>query len=213
MPDPNLVVSVLTPDEAPQWMRIRHAAFVDDMNKIFYSNAPASEKTLDRVVQEIRDNIKKGVMYTKCVDTSTNEIVAGARWTYHRPSDPNATLRTPEEVDEELKVTEPYAEGHPEVWNALFSLLYPNKREIMGLRSYYSLDTLVTHPDHHRRGAGSLLLKEGLDKADELGVEAYLEASLMGRPLYERWGYEPIKDIALDLRRWGGEDVIEWTVS
>jgi GNAT superfamily N-acetyltransferase len=213
MPDPNFVVSILTPDEAPQYMRIRHAAFVNDINKIFYFNAPASEKTLDRVVQSIRDDIEKGLIFLKCVDTSTDEMVAGARWTYHRPSEPTATLRTPVQLDEELKIPEPYTESHPEVWNEIFSLLYDNKRAIMGLRPYYSLDSLITHPDHHRRGAGSLLLKWGLEKADDAGVEAYLEASDMGRPLYERWGFEPVKRIALDLRRWGGDEQIEWTVS
>jgi GNAT superfamily N-acetyltransferase len=213
MPDSNLVVSLLTPDEAPQWMRIRHAAFVNDMNKIFYFNAPASEKTLERVVQEIRDNIKKGVIYTKCVDASTNEMIAGGRWTYNRPSDPTATLRTPEELDEQFEIKEPYDEGHLEIWNEIFSMLNVNKREIMGLRPYYSLDTLVTHPDYYRRGAGALLLKEGLERVDKAGVESYLEASMMGKPLYARWGYEPVKNIALDLRRWGGDDLIEWTVS
>ena len=212
MPDPNLVVSVLTWDEVPQWMRIRHVAFAHDMNKIFYFHAPASEKTLDRVVKDTRDNMEKGVIYLKCVDTSTNEMVAGARWTFHRPSDPAATLRTPEELDKDYEASEPYAESHPEIWTEIFSMIYGNKREIMGLRPYYSLDTLVTHPDHHRRGAGGLLGKWGLEKADEAGVEAYLEASPMGRPLYERWGFEPVKDISLDLRRWGGDEELWWTV-
>jgi GNAT superfamily N-acetyltransferase len=183
------------------------------LRPLVYFNAPASEETLDRVVQDIRDGIKKGVIYLKCVDTVTNEMVAGARWTHHRPSDPAAELRTPQELDEELTIGEPYTESHPEVWNAFFSLLYGNKRDIMGPRPYWSLDTLVTHKDHHRRGAGGLLGRWGLDKADEAGLEAYLEASSMGRPLYERWGFEPVKEIDLDLRRWGGEDVIPWTVS
>jgi GNAT superfamily N-acetyltransferase len=181
--------------------------------RLVYFNAPASEKTLDRVVQDIRDDIKKGTIYLKCVDAVTNEMVAGARWTCHRPSDPAAELRTLRELDEELTMGEPYTESHPEVWNAFYSLLHGNKREIMGLRPYWSLDTLVTHKDHHRRGAGSLLGRWGLDKADEAGLETYLEASSMGRPLYERWGFEPVKEISLDLRRWGGEDVIPWTVS
>ncbi|KAF2676359.1 acyl-CoA N-acyltransferase [Lentithecium fluviatile CBS 122367] len=212
MPDANLVVSLLTPDEAPQYMRIRHAAFANDMNKVFYFNAPASEKTLNRVVEDIRDTIKKGTIYLKCIDTSTGQIIAGSRWTHHRPSDPTAKFRTAEEVEADLKIGQPYDESNTEVWNVFFGLLYDNKRQIMGLRPYYSLDTLVTHPDHHRRGAGGLLIKWGLEKADEAGLEAYLESSVTGRPLYERHGFEPVKEIALDLRKWGGEEEITWTL-
>jgi GNAT superfamily N-acetyltransferase len=213
MPDPNLIVSLLTPDEAPQYMRIRHAAFVHDVNKVFYFNAPASPETLDRVVQDIRDGIQKGIIYLKCVDTSTNQIVAGARWTYHQPSDPTATARTPEELEEDFEIGQPYHESNPEVWQAFYTMLHACKRECMGLKPYYSLDTLVTHPDHHRRGAGGLLLQWGLEKADQAGVEAYLESSAMGRPLYERWEFHPVKEIALDLRRWGGDVELTWTVS
>lgn len=42
---------------------------------------------------------------------------------------------------------------------------------------------------HHRRGAGSLLLKWGCQLADEQGVECYLEASKLGYPLYLREGF------------------------
>lgn len=213
MPDSNLATSLLAPDEAPHFMRIRHAAFVHDINKILYFNAPASKETLDRVVRDTQDLMKKNTVYYKCVDLSTTDIIAAARWTYHRPGDHTATMRTQQEVDEELKIHEPYPESHPDVWNALFRLLYENKREIMGLRPYWSLDTLVTHPEHHRRGAGALLMKKGLEQVDEAGVECYLEASPVGRPLYERWGFEPVKDIALDLRTWGGSEEITWTVS
>ncbi|GJC82238.1 hypothetical protein ColLi_05076 [Colletotrichum liriopes] len=51
------------------------------------------------------------------------------------------------------------------------------------------LDTLVTHPDYQRRGAGSLLLKWGCELADENGVGAYVDASKAGKGLYERFGF------------------------
>lgn len=215
MPDPNLVVSLLSPEEAPLYMRIRHEVFVHDVNKILYFNNPeASEATLNTVVEGIKnDIINKGVIFLKCVDTTTGEMIAGARWRYIRPKDPNAKVRTWEEVDEEMKIPEMYAESHPEVWDGLFNLFNTNKREYMGNRPHYKLDTLATHPKHHRRGAGGLLLAWGCAKADEAGVEAYLEASTMGAPLYARYGFEPIKDISLDLRRWGGDEEIPWTVS
>ncbi|KAJ4347058.1 uncharacterized protein N0V89_010993 [Didymosphaeria variabile] len=214
MPDSNLAVALLTSDEAEQYMRIRHAAFVHDVNKIFYFNQhEPSQNTLDSVTQSVRDGIAKGMLYLKCVDIRNGEIIAGARWRHIHSEDPNATSRTWDEVNAELTIPEMYTESHPEVWRAFYELFNESKRKHMGTKSYWVLDTLVTHPDHHRRGAGGMLLRWGCDKADEAGTEAYLEASEMGEPLYKRYGFEPVENIALDLRNWGGPEEIRWTVS
>ena len=214
MPDPTLAVSLLKPEEAEQYMRIRHTAFKHDVNKILYFNqVEPSQATLNRVTKDIADGIAKGIFYLKCVDTSTNEIVAGARWRHVRPKDPNATIRTSEEIEKDLTVPEPYSESHLEVWRAFYELFNESKRRHLGNRPYWALDTLVTHPNHHRRGAGGLLLTWGCEKADETGTQAYLEASPMGEPLYKRYGYKPVGDLELDLRKWGGDETIEWTVS
>ena len=75
------------------------------------------------------------------------------------------------------------------------------------------LDTLVTLPQHGRKGAGSMLVRWGCEKADEVGVEAFLEASPMGAPMYARHGFQPVKTVELDLRRWSGEDKMDFIVS
>ena len=48
---------------------------------------------------------------------------------------------------------------------------------------------LATLPEHRDRGAASLLIRWGLDQADRDGLEAYVEASLMEAPIYERFGW------------------------
>ncbi|GAB7351135.1 hypothetical protein MBLNU459_g1592t1 [Dothideomycetes sp. NU459] len=54
------------------------------------------------------------------------------------------------------------------------------RARIMGEREHWYLKTLATHPSHQGRGAGSMLIGWGLDRADEDGLEAYLEASPTG---------------------------------
>jgi len=71
----------------------------------------------------------------------------------------------------------------------------------------------VTHPDHHRRGAGSMLISWGTARADEMGLDAYLEASEMGQPLYERHGFKTVKLLQFDLLRFGGEGNFRHMVS
>lgn len=51
------------------------------------------------------------------------------------------------------------------------------------------LDTLATHPDYQRQGAGSMLLKWGCDVADRDGVGAYVDGSKDGAPLYSKFGF------------------------
>lgn len=66
------------------------------------------------------------------------------------------------------------------------------------------LDTLGTHPDYQRRGAGSMLVKWGCDLADKDGVAAYVDASKEGAPLYQKHGFvdfnPPDADVAAMAR-------------
>lgn len=48
---------------------------------------------------------------------------------------------------------------------------------------------MVVHPKHRGRGLGGLMMEWGNRKTDEKGIEGFLEASELGRPLYEKWGY------------------------
>lgn len=60
---------------------------------------------------------------------------------------------------------------------------------------------MVTHPSHRGKGAAGLLVKWGIEQAERDRVPAYLEAGLMGRLVYERYGFVEMGDILeLDLR-------------
>ncbi|RMZ69528.1 Acyl- N-acyltransferase [Pyrenophora seminiperda CCB06] len=207
MPDPNLQISLLKLEEAEQYMRIRHQVFRPTVNKILYARGEPSQKTLDAVTEDIREGIiNKGILYLKCVDTSTGEMIAGARWSYIKPAEEGAKERTWGEVDAGLRTPEPYAESDPEMFKSIFGMFNANKREILGKQSYYVLDTLVTLENHMRRGAGSMLVRWGCEKADEAHIRAYLEATPMGAPMYARHGFEPVKKIDLDLSKWEGKE-------
>ncbi|RYF45992.1 MAG: N-acetyltransferase, partial [Cytophagaceae bacterium] len=185
MPNPNLEVSLLEPEEAEQYVRIRHETFRPTVNKILYPRGEASQKTLDRVVAETKENINKGNPYLKCVHTSTGEIIAVARWRYVKPKEEGAKERTWEEVEAGFADRlPPYDESDPEVLEALFTLFHDQQRKSLGTKPYFILHTLVTLPQHERKGAGSMLVRWGCEKADEAGVVAYLEASPIGAPMY-----------------------------
>lgn len=232
-PKANLSIAPLTPDDVHLYQAIRHETFRPTINKILYAREPSKEtqqKVIEKYKQDITDNKS---MFTVCWDNDTGEMIAGSKWRYLGPKaekeghanvealngsvtqngDKRPKDRTWEEVEEGLTIVEPYPESDPRVWNTFFTQLYQNKREIMGTRPYYALDTLITHPRHHRRGAGGLLVQWGCEQADVKGVEAYLEASPMGAPLYERYGFQRIKMMSLDLRDFGGDEKLDFIVS
>lgn len=60
-------------------------------------------------------------------------------------------------------------------------------------------------PEYQRKGLGSRLVKWGVDRADELGLSAYTEASEQGLNLYLRYGFKEVDRVTVDLEPWGGE--------
>lgn len=48
---------------------------------------------------------------------------------------------------------------------------------------------VATHPDHQGKGAGSLMMRYGCERADQDHVESYLEASPEAVTLYEKFGF------------------------
>lgn len=63
------------------------------------------------------------------------------------------------------------------------------RRRVMGEERHYYLDTLATHPDYRRRGAGTMLVRWGCERAEEDGVGVYLDSSKEGAGLYARCGF------------------------
>ncbi|KAH8885816.1 hypothetical protein GQ53DRAFT_845228 [Thozetella sp. PMI_491] len=55
-------------------------------------------------------------------------------------------------------------------------------------KGVYVLELLAVHPEYQRLGAGTALVKWGTQAADRLGLEAIVEATPVGRRLYEQCG-------------------------
>ena len=55
---------------------------------------------------------------------------------------------------------------------------------------------MSVHPKHRLRGLAGMMMEWGVSKADELGVESLIEASMMGRWVYEKYGWRVIAKIS-----------------
>jgi len=73
------------------------------------------------------------------------------------------------------------------------------------------LALLVTASQHRRRGAGSLLVKWGIDMSETTGLPCYLQASEQGRRLYSHYGFQDIDTVEFNLSEYGLEGVEKMT--
>lgn len=96
-----------------------------------------------------------------------------------------------------------------DVLTALLTPLRIACSEIMGTKPYFMLNSLAVHPEQQRRGAGKMLLNWGLEVADRVGLEVYLDTSKAGRGLYEKEGFKLVRGVDFDRKPWGGEG-IDW---
>ncbi|KAL8396898.1 hypothetical protein RB594_003843 [Gaeumannomyces avenae] len=128
----------------------------------------------------------------KAVDTDTGLIVGFAKWDIYDGFEPDVgpgSLKGDQWRDKEAKEWADY------IWWEFTRRRWTTLKESGG--HLVSLDTTSADPAYQRRGAGATLMKYGVDEADRLGVEAVVEATRMGRYLYENFGFEIREDISI----------------
>ncbi|GAB1739527.1 hypothetical protein NU219Hw_g4479t1 [Hortaea werneckii] len=123
-----------------------------------------------------------GSHWFKAVDVASGEMVGFVKWQEPRP----------EGMELETDLPEWPAEADKRVCDETFGEWGRKRRELMGKRGHWYLEIIATHPQHQGRGAGSMMINWGLERADQDNVEAYLEASPEAVSLYEKLGFENV---------------------
>ncbi|KAF1970881.1 hypothetical protein BU23DRAFT_570360 [Bimuria novae-zelandiae CBS 107.79] len=152
------------------------------------TRADAISYSSQRDVAKLREHDPKRFML-KAVDSATNAIIGFAQWYVNDKPDPygERTVATwhPEGSDER-EFAERFING---LW------AFIGKRVT---RPHMDLHSLVVHTGHRKRGVGRLLIRWGLDKADELGIETVISSLITAREAYERCGLGCIEMIPPD---------------
>lgn len=65
---------------------------------------------------------------------------------------------------------------------------------------------MAVHPSHRRLGIGTQLMEIGVALADQHNLDAWMEASGMGKPLYEKHGFSSVAEIQFDTEKDGASD-------
>lgn len=68
--------------------------------------------------------------------------------------------------------------------------------------SLLDLHALATHPAHSGRGCAGMLIKWGMQRAEEEGVECYVEAQDTSLPIFNKYGWKHVREIVKGDERW-----------
>lgn len=143
-------------------------------------------------------------------DPSTKEVLGAAEWKIQREPKTIETILEEDERGRQERASAAPVEGVNYVAIDAFREIQAEcHRELLQGQPHVYLSVLAIYPQHQRRGIGNAAMKWGLDKADELGLPAYLEASQAGKGLYERCGFEVVKVFPFDARKFGNERSME----
>ncbi|KAM3418057.1 hypothetical protein BST61_g6263 [Cercospora zeina] len=125
-----------------------------------------------------------GAHWLKAVSNETGAIAGFVKWQEPKPGvEPDTNLpEWPEEADREL------CDGTFGAWARA-------RRELMGREGHWYLEIIATDPAYQGQGAGSLMMRYGLERADEQGARAFLEASPDAVRLYERFGFREVRHL------------------
>ncbi|KAJ6143116.1 hypothetical protein N7471_002569 [Penicillium samsonianum] len=177
----SLVLEPATPEDVSAITEVWFASFTQPVIGQLFPNTPGMHQW--HRDWHLGDIQKSHCKYLRVIDTESKDergrprLVAFGKW----------DLAMPEERGRRFPhwhADSPYQECED-----FIEELEQARKRVMGDEKHYYLDTLGTHPDYQRRGAGSMLVQWGCDLADKDGVAAYVDASKEGASLYLKHGF------------------------
>ncbi|KAI6814801.1 hypothetical protein KC332_g7191 [Hortaea werneckii] len=201
-----LELSFMEEDDIPAFAAVEAAAMagwsVARAMDMASKGGEPRQQMVERWAREGLQNDSQQV-WLKVTDTELGELVAAALWRFEladqKAGAAGAAGSVPAKRDATVELqgqTRPV----PDVIAAMDKIWEAFKCEFVGGRALANLSMLVTHPSHQRRGAASMLVQWGCEKADERGMIAALIATEAGTGVYSRHGFQVMKQTMLDLR-------------
>ncbi|KAK4098602.1 hypothetical protein N658DRAFT_517913 [Parathielavia hyrcaniae] len=205
-----------TPDDIDAIVDINFSAFDDNvMNQLMYPGGVTADSKAKYAAKLFPQDgtespAKKGQSLLWVAEylpeegpgDKPGEVVAFARWVLHREPRTEAEWKADGFT---AATTETWGEGcDVAVVNVFMGGMTRAQRDHAQGEAGLYLSTLACSPTRQRLGAGSALLKWGLDLADSLGLPSRLEASPAGYSLYRKFGYEDVDVLDLNVTEtWG----------
>lgn len=186
-------------EDLGEYCRIEQTAFVNDIGAVLFDGGDAATpETFERHLKELQEEWsiprRKSV---KAVDVQSGEIMGVATFDFFDP------VQSQEELEERFKILKHGDEGYNPIRDEIIRPLKTVRRRTVGMQGHMFVLLLACDPKWHRRGAGSMLLEWGTREADERGLQSFVAASIVGRPVYSRKGFEVVDTVQFDMTQFG----------
>ncbi|KUI65965.1 hypothetical protein VM1G_02388 [Cytospora mali] len=166
-----------------------------------------------RLLLKDRDTMR----HFKAVDPETGKLVGYIRWTLpikHCKNEDGSPVwpegQTPDVSPEEKARLIKRAEAAD--WNPsseadhLDDPVGKKKKEFLAKKDYLVIEYFAVHPENQGKGVGTALLKHGIEKAQELGIDIFVLAFVGGFRAYNNAGFITLDSLVQDATAYGGND-------
>lgn len=68
------------------------------------------------------------------------------------------------------------------------------------------IEFFAVHPQHQGKGVGTALLRHGIQKAEELGIDIFVLAFVGGFRVYKNMGFITLDSLVQDATAYGGNN-------
>ncbi|KAI1809054.1 hypothetical protein GGS20DRAFT_573742 [Poronia punctata] len=123
--------------------------------------------------------------WQKIIDTDTGRIAGAALW--------NICQENPFAHEHSMEVSWFPDDGSRRFAEQVVEI-HAAPRARVGQRPQVYLFIVFTHPMYRRKGVGQRFMDWGMAKADEMGVEMFLDATPVGKPLYDVNGFVEVEN-------------------
>jgi GNAT superfamily N-acetyltransferase len=135
--------------------------------------------------------------FMKATEAGSSEIISIARWHYY-PDGSRWSGKTWQDMD---TISAPGwkddlpNEFNQDAWDLFATQIFISRKSWRDPGPCWQLMVMTTRESYRKRGVASLLIDWGIKKAQEDGAPAYLEASVAGRPVNERRGFQTVGNV------------------
>ncbi|KAI9793077.1 MAG: hypothetical protein M1816_000975 [Peltula sp. TS41687] len=195
----SLSITEATEADMPRLMEIQFSAFDGEpFARILFgpNTASARAAACERALEELRSDPHQLVV--KAVNNATGEILAFGRWEIYETERPESEWKHREPFE--------YLEGRQrEIGEYFYGRFYEGRERFWRGKPYVLLAFLATHRDCQGQGAGTAIVRWGMERARELGLSVYLESTRVGKPLYDKSGFRTIGEAVMEKEKWDGD--------
>ncbi|KAI0177076.1 hypothetical protein BJ166DRAFT_572942 [Pestalotiopsis sp. NC0098] len=188
---PLKICHVTTDEEFKSVVEVEVEAYSNPYNGVFeITRGTSQEECYSRQLSWHKSDPSSHWLYV--VDGESGQVLGGAQWNIHRTN--------PYEVSQPMRTAYWLPDGPlKQIGDQLIRSLRTHRPSHMS-KPHILLTYCFVHSSHRRRGAASLMLEWGTNKADELGLEAFIESTDIARPAYEKHGFRVIGELSMDAQ-------------